>query len=167
MSYLFQESDSSCEQSSLLTDLSLDPLDSGRSDNSIDDGHSPFIPIADELPVLEPAVMWGALPDNVSMARPQPSEAQNASPAPALQRLLAAPPTGPPPQDLITNIYSDQGNWNTVDFFYYKGILCFYLCIDCDDCFRPYTKQKRTIMGNGSEESNEAGGGTEGEAREA
>ncbi|XP_073950650.1 HIF-1 transcription factor component sima isoform X2 [Choristoneura fumiferana] len=103
------ESDSSCEQSSLLTELSLDPLDSGRSDNSIDDGHSPFIPIADELPVLEPAVMWGALPDNVSMARPQPSEAQNASPAPALQRLLAAPPTGPPPQDLITSIYSDQG----------------------------------------------------------
>ncbi|XP_049877924.1 hypoxia-inducible factor 1-alpha isoform X2 [Pectinophora gossypiella] len=101
-----QENDSSCERSSLLTDLSLDAFDSGRSDD-IEDGHSPFIPTRDELPVLEPAVMWGALPDSVSMARPQPPD--QASPAPALQRLLAAPPTGPPPQDLITNIYSDQG----------------------------------------------------------
>ncbi|XP_063367285.1 hypoxia-inducible factor 1-alpha-like [Cydia amplana] len=107
-----QESDSSCEQSSILTELSLDALDSVRSDNDIDDGHSPFIPLTDELPVLEPAVMWAAFPDNVSMARPQPTTTQtqqSASPAPALQRLLAAPPTGPPPQDLITSIYSDQG----------------------------------------------------------
>ncbi|KAL4708265.1 hypothetical protein ACJJTC_016314 [Scirpophaga incertulas] len=104
-----QETDSSSEQPSLLTELSLDAFDSGRSDNDIDDGHSPFIPMSDERPVLEPAVMWGALPDNVSLARPQPSEVQSTSPAPALQRLLAAPTTGPPPQDLITNIYSDQG----------------------------------------------------------
>ncbi|XP_072930087.1 uncharacterized protein [Epargyreus clarus] len=104
-----QETESSCEQSSLLTELSLDAFDSARSDNDIDDGHSPFIPATDELPVLEPAVMWGALPDNVSQARPQPSESQLTSSAPALQRLLAAPPTGPPPQDLITNIYSDPG----------------------------------------------------------
>lgn len=103
-----QENESSCERSSLLTDLSLDAFESGRSDD-IEDGNSPFIPTSDELPVLEPAVMWGALPDSVSLARPQPSEAQTTSPAPALQRLLAAPPTGPPPQDLITNIYSDQG----------------------------------------------------------
>ncbi|CAH2094387.1 unnamed protein product [Euphydryas editha] len=102
-----QENESSCEQSSLLTELSLDAFDSNRSDNDIDDGHSPFIPTTDELPLLAPAVMWGALPDNVSQARPQPSEAQTS--APALQRLLVAPPTGPPPQDLITNIYSDQG----------------------------------------------------------
>ncbi|KAF9419353.1 hypothetical protein HW555_004117, partial [Spodoptera exigua] len=104
-----QENDSSCEQSSLLTELSLDAFDSNRSDNDIDDGNSPFIPASDELPVLEPAVMWGALPDNVSMARPQPTEMQTTSPAPALQRLLTATTTGPPPQDLITNIYSDQG----------------------------------------------------------
>ncbi|CAH0678674.1 unnamed protein product [Chilo suppressalis] len=104
-----QETESSCEQSSLLTELSLDAFDSGRSDNDIDDGHSPFIPMSDERPVLEPAVMWGALPDNVSQARPQPSEMQTATSAPALERLLAAPTTGPPPQDLITNIYSDQG----------------------------------------------------------
>ncbi|XP_045502869.1 uncharacterized protein LOC123699868 isoform X2 [Colias croceus] len=102
-----QENESSGEQSSLLTELSLDAFESARSDNDIDDGNSPFIPATDELPVLEPAVMWGALPDNVRQARPQPSEAQTT--APALQRLLAAPPTGPPPQDLITNIYSDQG----------------------------------------------------------
>nr|XP_026489699.1 hypoxia-inducible factor 1-alpha-like isoform X1 [Vanessa tameamea] len=102
-----QENESSCEQSSLLTELSLDAFDNNRSDNDIDDGHSPFIPTTDELPLLAPAVMWGALPDNVSQARPQPSEAQTS--APALQRLLAAPPTGPQPQDLITNIYSDQG----------------------------------------------------------
>lgn len=105
----FQENDSSCEQSSLLTELSLDAFDSNRSDNDIEDGNSPFIPVSDELPVLEPAVMWGALPDSVSMARPQPTEMQTTSPAPALQRLLTAAPTGPPPQDLITNIYSDQG----------------------------------------------------------
>nr|XP_037876181.1 hypoxia-inducible factor 1-alpha isoform X3 [Bombyx mori] len=98
-----QENDSSCEQSSLLTELSLDAFDNTRSDE-IDDSNSPFIPISDELPVLEPAVMWGALPDSVSQARPQPSETHT-SPAPALQRLL----TGPPPQDLITSIYSDQG----------------------------------------------------------
>ncbi|XP_026760917.2 hypoxia-inducible factor 1-alpha-like isoform X2 [Galleria mellonella] len=104
-----QETESSCEQSSLLTDLSLDTFDSARSDNDIDDTNSPFIPLSDELPVLEPAVMWGALPDNVSLARPQPSESYSTSPAPALQRLLAAPNTGPPPQDLISNIYSDQG----------------------------------------------------------
>ncbi|CAG9789062.1 unnamed protein product [Diatraea saccharalis] len=104
-----QETESSCEQSSLLTELSLDAFDSGRSDNDIDDGHSPFIPMNDERPVLEPAVMWGALPDNVSQARPQPSEMQPVTGAPALQQLLAAPTTGPPPQDLITNIYSDQG----------------------------------------------------------
>ncbi|XP_026315120.1 hypoxia-inducible factor 1-alpha isoform X2 [Hyposmocoma kahamanoa] len=103
-----QENDSSCERSSLLTDLSLDAFENGRSDD-IEDGNSPFIPTSDELPVLEPAVMWGALPDSVSLARPQPSETQSTSPAPALQCLLAAPPTGPPPQDLITNIYSDQG----------------------------------------------------------
>ncbi|KAI5632571.1 hypoxia-inducible factor 1-alpha-like isoform X5 [Phthorimaea operculella] len=66
-----QENDSSCERSSLLTDLSLDAFDSGRSDD-IDEGHSPFIPTSDELPVLEPAVMWGALPDHVALARPQP-----------------------------------------------------------------------------------------------
>ncbi|XP_068619326.1 hypoxia-inducible factor 1-alpha-like isoform X2 [Battus philenor] len=104
-----QETESSCEQSSLLTELKLDAFDSGRSDNDIEDGNSPFIPTSDELPVLESAVMWGALPDNVSLARPQPSEPQVMSSAPALQRLLAATPTGPPPQDLITNIYSDQG----------------------------------------------------------
>ncbi|CAH2045765.1 unnamed protein product, partial [Iphiclides podalirius] len=104
-----QETESSCEQSSLLTELTLDAFDSGRSDNDIDDGNSPFIPTSDELPVLESAVMWGALPDNVSLARPQPSEPAAVSAAPALQRLLAAAPTGPPPQDLITNIYSDQG----------------------------------------------------------
>nr|XP_021192033.2 LOW QUALITY PROTEIN: hypoxia-inducible factor 1-alpha [Helicoverpa armigera] len=103
-----QENESSCEQSSLLTELSLDAFDN-RSDNDIDDGNSPFIPASDELPVLEPAVMWGALPDSVSMARPQPTEMQTTSPAPALQRLLTATTTGPPPQDLITNIYSDQG----------------------------------------------------------
>ncbi|KAJ2953170.1 hypothetical protein O0L34_g744 [Tuta absoluta] len=109
-----QENDSSCERSSLLTDLSLDAFDSGRSDD-IDEGHSPFIPTSDELPVLEPAVMWGALPDHVALARPQPSADAQLAPtplapaAPALQRLLAAPPTGPPPQDLITNIYSDPG----------------------------------------------------------
>ncbi|XP_061384554.1 hypoxia-inducible factor 1-alpha isoform X4 [Danaus plexippus] len=102
-----QETESSCEQSSLLNELSLDAFDSNKSENDIDDGHSPFIPTTDELPLLEPAVMWGALPDNVCQARPQPTEVQ--SPAPALQRLLAAPPTGPRPQDLITNIYSDQG----------------------------------------------------------
>ncbi|XP_045452892.1 hypoxia-inducible factor 1-alpha isoform X1 [Melitaea cinxia] len=102
-----QENESSCEQSSLLTELSLDAFDSNRSDNDVEDGNSPFIPTTDELPLLAPAVMWGALPDNVSQARPQPSEAQTS--APALQRLLVAPPTGPPPQDLITNIYSDQG----------------------------------------------------------
>lgn len=85
----------------------MDAFDSNKSENDIDDGHSPFIPTTDELPLLEPAVMWGALPDNVCQARPQPTEVQ--SPAPALQRLLAAPPTGPRPQDLITNIYSDQG----------------------------------------------------------
>lgn len=105
----FQESDSSCERSSLLTELSLDRYDNTRSDGERDGAKSPFIPLSDELPLLEPAVMWGALPDNVSLARPQPSEAQVTS-APALQRLLVAPPTGPPPQDLITNIYSDQGN---------------------------------------------------------
>ncbi|CAG4931492.1 unnamed protein product [Parnassius apollo] len=104
-----QETESSCEQSSLLTELTLDAFDSGRSDNDIDDGNSPFIPISDELPVLESAVMWGALPDSVSLARPQPTEPQVVSSAPALQRLLAAAPTGPPPQDLITNIYSDHG----------------------------------------------------------
>ncbi|KAJ8724059.1 hypothetical protein PYW07_008039 [Mythimna separata] len=104
-----QENESSCEQSSLLTELSLDAFDSNRSDNDIEDGNSPFIPASDELPVLEPAVMWGALPDNVSMARPQPTEMQTTSPAPALQRLLTTTTTGPPPQDLITNIYSDQG----------------------------------------------------------
>ncbi|XP_013170729.1 PREDICTED: hypoxia-inducible factor 1-alpha-like isoform X2 [Papilio xuthus] len=104
-----QETESSCEQSSLLTELTLDAFDNGRSDNDIEDGNSPFIPTSDELPVLESAVMWGALPDNVSLARPQPSETQSVSSAPALQRLLAAAPTGPPPQDLITNIYSDQG----------------------------------------------------------
>ncbi|XP_075982714.1 uncharacterized protein LOC142980965 isoform X2 [Anticarsia gemmatalis] len=104
-----QENDSSCEQSSLLTELSLDAFDSNRSDNDIDDGNSPFIPTSDELPVLEPAVMWGALPDSVSLARPQPTETQTTSPAPALQRLLTASTTGPPPQDLITNIYSDSG----------------------------------------------------------
>ncbi|KPJ18057.1 Hypoxia-inducible factor 1-alpha [Papilio machaon] len=104
-----QETESSCEQSSLLTELTLDAFDNGRSDNDIEDGNSPFIPTSDELPVLESAVMWGALPDNVSLARPQPSETQSVSNAPALQRLLAAAPTGPPPQDLITNIYSDQG----------------------------------------------------------
>jgi hypothetical protein len=109
-----QETESSCEQPSLLTELSLDAFDSGRSDNGIDDGHSPFIPMSDERPVLEPAVMWGALPDNVSLARPQPSESQATSPAPALQRLLAAPTTGPPPQDLITNIYSDQGIYKKI-----------------------------------------------------
>ncbi|XP_045528138.1 uncharacterized protein LOC123716434 isoform X2 [Pieris brassicae] len=102
-----QENESTGEQSSLLTELSLDAYDSARSDNDIDDGNSPFIPINDDLPILEPAVMWGALPDNVRQARPQPSEPQTS--APALQRLLAAPPTGPPPQDLITNIYSDPG----------------------------------------------------------
>ncbi|XP_047511271.1 uncharacterized protein LOC125053762 isoform X2 [Pieris napi] len=102
-----QEHESTGEQSSLLTELSLDAYDSARSDNDIDDGNSPFIPINDDLPILEPAVMWGALPDNVRQARPQPSEPQTS--APALQRLLAAPPTGPPPQDLITNIYSDPG----------------------------------------------------------
>ncbi|CAK1552316.1 unnamed protein product [Leptosia nina] len=102
-----QENESTGEQSSLLTELSLDAYDSARSDNDIDDGNSPFIPTTDDLPVLEPAVMWGALPDSVRQARPQPSETQTS--APALQRLLAAPPTGPPPQDLITNIYSDQG----------------------------------------------------------
>ncbi|XP_039757469.1 uncharacterized protein LOC120631873 isoform X2 [Pararge aegeria] len=102
-----QETESSCEQSSLLTELSLDAFDNNRSDNDIDDGNSPFIPITDELPLLEPAVMWGVLPDNVSQAKPQPSEVQTS--APALQRLLAAPPTGPPPQDIITNIYSDPG----------------------------------------------------------
>lgn len=107
--FRFQENDSSCERSSLLNDLSLDAFESGRSDNDIDDAHAPFIPTTDELPVLETAVMWGALPDSVSLARPQPTENQSVSPAPALQRLLAAPPTGPPPQDLITNIYSDQG----------------------------------------------------------
>lgn len=106
---IFQETESSCEQSSLLTELSLDAFDSARSDNDIDDGNSPFIPLTDERPVLEPAVMWGALPDSVSQARPQPTDIQTTSPAPALQRLLAAPTTGPPPQDLITNIYSDQG----------------------------------------------------------
>ncbi|XP_041969857.1 hypoxia-inducible factor 1-alpha-like isoform X2 [Aricia agestis] len=102
-----QETESSCEQSSLLTELSLDTFDGARSDNDIDDGTSPFIPTTDELPLLEPAVMWGALPENVRQARPQPSEPPSS--APALQRLLAAPPTGPPPQDIITNIYSDQG----------------------------------------------------------
>ncbi|CAF4799178.1 unnamed protein product [Pieris macdunnoughi] len=102
-----QENESTGEQSSLLTELSLDAYDSARSDNDIDDGNSPFIPINDDLPILEPAVMWGALPDNVRQARPQPSEPQTS--APALQRLLVAPPTGPPPQDLITNIYSDPG----------------------------------------------------------
>ncbi|XP_034834052.1 uncharacterized protein [Maniola hyperantus] len=101
-----QETESSCEQSSLLTELSLDAFDN-RSDNDIDDGNSPFIPTTDELPLLEPAVMWGVLPDSVSQAKPQPSEVQTS--APALQRLLAAPPTGPPPQDIITNIYSDPG----------------------------------------------------------
>ncbi|XP_052744101.1 hypoxia-inducible factor 1-alpha isoform X2 [Bicyclus anynana] len=100
-----QETESSCEQSSLLTELSLDAFDSNRSDNDIDDGNSPFIPTTDQLPLLEPAVMWGVLPDSVSQAKPQPSEVQTSSPA--LQRLLAATPTGPPPQDLITNIYSD------------------------------------------------------------
>ncbi|XP_059058214.1 hypoxia-inducible factor 1-alpha-like [Achroia grisella] len=104
-----QETESSCEQSSLLTELSLDAFDSTRSDNDINDENSPFIPMSDELPVLEPAVMWGALPDNVSLARPQPPETYTNSPAPALQRLLASPNTGPPPQDLISNIYSDQG----------------------------------------------------------
>lgn len=90
-----------------MTELSLDAFDSNRSDD-IDDGHSPFIPSTDDqLPLLEPAVMWGVLPDNVSQAKPQPSEVQSS--APALQRLLAAPPTGPPPQDIITNIYSDPG----------------------------------------------------------
>ncbi|VVD00410.1 unnamed protein product [Leptidea sinapis] len=102
-----QENESTGEQSSLLTELSLDAFDSARSDNDIDDGNSPFIPTTDELPVLEPAVMWGALPDSVRQARPQPSEIQSSSPA--LQRLLVAPPTGPPPQDIITNIYSEQG----------------------------------------------------------
>lgn len=55
--------------------------------------------------------MWGALPDSVSMARPQPPEPVivTSSPAPALQRLLTATTTGPPPQDLISNLYSDQG----------------------------------------------------------
>ncbi|KOB69559.1 putative hypoxia-inducible factor 1 alpha [Operophtera brumata] len=106
-----RENDSSCEQSSLLTELSLDACDNTRSDNDIDDGNSPFIPTSDELPVLEPAVMWGALPDSVSMARPQPPEpvTVTSSPAPALQRLLTATTTGPPPQDLIPNLYSDQG----------------------------------------------------------
>ncbi|XP_053614002.1 hypoxia-inducible factor 1-alpha-like isoform X2 [Plodia interpunctella] len=104
-----QETESSCEQSSLLNDLSLDAFDGARSDNEIDDGNSPFIPMNDELPVLESAVMWGALPDNVSLARPQPSDQHTASPTPALQRLLVAPTTGPAPQDLISNIYSDQG----------------------------------------------------------
>ncbi|GBP67807.1 hypothetical protein EVAR_53803_1 [Eumeta japonica] len=103
-----QESESSCERTSLLTELSLDAFESPRSENDIEDGKSPFIPSSDEMPVLAPAVMWGALPDSVSLARPQPSETQS-SPTPALQRLLAAPPTGPPPQDIITNIYSDQG----------------------------------------------------------
>ncbi|XP_050671992.1 uncharacterized protein LOC126970235 isoform X3 [Leptidea sinapis] len=102
-----QENESTGEQSSLLTELSLDAFDSARSDTDIDDGNSPFIPTTDELPVLEPAVMWGALPDSVRQARPQPSEIQSSSPA--LQRLLVAPPTGPPPQDIITNIYSEQG----------------------------------------------------------
>ncbi|XP_028160192.1 hypoxia-inducible factor 1-alpha-like isoform X2 [Ostrinia furnacalis] len=102
------ETESSCEPS-LLTELSLDTFDSARSENDVEEGNSPFIPMNDERPVLEPAVMWGALPDSVSQARPQRSEVQSASPAPALQRLLAAPTTGPPPQDLITNIYSDQG----------------------------------------------------------
>ncbi|KAM3962492.1 hypoxia-inducible factor 1-alpha isoform 2-T2 [Aphomia sociella] len=102
-----QETESSCEQT-LLTELSLNGFDSRRSDD-VEDGNSPFIPLSDELPLLEPAVMWGALPDNVSLARPQPSESHTTSPAPALQRLLAAPNTGPPPQDLISNIYSDQG----------------------------------------------------------
>ncbi|XP_048486071.1 uncharacterized protein LOC105384842 isoform X4 [Plutella xylostella] len=99
-----QETDSSCEQSFLLTELSLDAFDA-RSDE-LDGGKSPFIPMADELPLLEPAVMWGALPEGVSLAKPAPSEP---APAPALRSLLAAPPTGPPPHDLITNIYSDQG----------------------------------------------------------
>lgn len=104
-----QENDSSCEQSSLITELSLDTFDSNRSDNETEDGHSPFIPSSDELPVLEPAVMWGALPDNVSLARPQPTEPVTTSSAPALKRLLTASTTGPQPQDLITNIYSDPG----------------------------------------------------------
>ncbi|CAB3248811.1 unnamed protein product [Arctia plantaginis] len=104
-----QENDSSCEQSSLLTELSLDAFDSNRSDNDIEDGNSPFIPTNDELAVLEPAVMWGALPDSVSLARPQPTETQTTTSAPALQRLLTASTTGPPPQDLLTNIYSDPG----------------------------------------------------------
>lgn len=97
----------------MLTELSLDAFDSTRSDNDIEDGNSPFIPTTDELPLLEPAVMWGALPDSVSMARPQPPEHQ-ASPAPALQRLLTASTTGPPPQDLITNIYSEPGILNNI-----------------------------------------------------
>ncbi|XP_060805046.1 hypoxia-inducible factor 1-alpha isoform X2 [Amyelois transitella] len=105
-----QETESSCEQSSLLNDLSLDAFDSTKSDNDIDDGSSPFIPMNDELPVLESAVMWGALPDNVSLARPQPSEQYPTTSAPALQRLLAGSTTGPAPQDLISNIYSDQGS---------------------------------------------------------
>lgn len=91
-----------------MTELSLDAFDSNRSDNDIEVGNSPFIPTNDELAVLEPAVMWGALPDNVSLARPQPTEAQTTS-APALQRLLTASATGPPPQDLLTNMYSDSG----------------------------------------------------------
>ncbi|KAJ0173760.1 hypothetical protein K1T71_010909 [Dendrolimus kikuchii] len=103
-----QENDSS-EQSSLLTELSLDAFENTRSDNDIDDGHSPFIPTSDELPILEPAVMWGALPDSVSLARPTPSEPHTTSPVPALQRLLMTSTTGPPPQNLIKNIYSDQG----------------------------------------------------------
>lgn len=107
-----------------MTELSLDAFDSNRSDNDIEDGNSPFIPTTDELPLLAPAVMWGALPDNVSQARPQPSEAQTS--APALQRLLVAPPTGPPPQDLITNIYSDQGT-NITLFEYLK---LYYLLFD-------------------------------------
>lgn len=108
--YHFQETDSSCEPSSLLTDFSLDAIEkAAQSEGEVEDVTSPFIPNGDEMPVIAPAVMWGALPDSVSMARPQPSEGQT-SPAPALQRLLAGPPTGPPPQDLITNIYSYQGN---------------------------------------------------------
>lgn len=106
---MFQETDSSCERSSLLTEFSLEALENAQSESECDDGKSPFIPSGDELPVIASAVMWGALPDNVSLARPQPSESQTTSPAPALQSLLAGPPTGPPPQDLITNIYYNQG----------------------------------------------------------
>lgn len=103
--------------------------------------------------------MWGALPDSVSLARPQRSEpvTVTSSPAPALQRLLTATTTGPTSQDLVSNIYSDQGKCS-----YLTIGKCSYLLLGikliCSLILRSHTKQNTVTLGHSLQESSNKAG---------